>query len=139
MSLHRLQESMRVRCMMHIINIIAFSWPICKLHRFCTSSTCCIAPVVSYGLISATVCVCWSQYWHSPKALICVFGGAAGLHDLLVPNLRSLIKKGAVGAACRLGACVCMHVCVYVYVCGACNYCKHLVMHLHALLQHDVY
>jgi hypothetical protein len=26
------------------------------------------------------------------------------LHDLLVPNLRSLVKKGAVGAACRMGA-----------------------------------
>ena len=47
------------------------------------------------------------QYWRTPRVLICVFGGAAGLHDLLVPNLRQLVKKGAVGAACRLGACPC--------------------------------
>ena len=38
------------------------------------------------------------QYWRTPRVLICVFGGAAGLHDLLVPNLRQLVKKGAVGA-----------------------------------------
>ena len=51
------------------------------------------------------VCRVGWQYWKTPRALVCVFGGAAGLHDLLVPNLRSLVKKGAVGAACRLGMC----------------------------------
>ncbi len=58
-----------------------------------------------YVCMCMYACVCMDvvQYWAEPRALVCVFGGAAGLHDLLVPNLRSLVKKGAVGAACRLG------------------------------------
>jgi len=38
-----------------------------------------------------------------PRCLIGVFGGAGGLHDLLVPNLRRLVKRGAVAAAVMSG------------------------------------
>eukprot|EP01138_Halocafeteria_seosinensis_P010237 gb/GECG01010455.1/.p1 GENE.gb/GECG01010455.1/~~gb/GECG01010455.1/.p1 ORF type:complete len:2817 (+),score=410.58 gb/GECG01010455.1/:1-8451(+) len=44
------------------------------------------------------------EYFHRPKALVCVFGGAAGLHDLLVPGLKTLIQKGAVAGAVMAGA-----------------------------------
>ena len=58
-------------------------------------------------------CVCWVcvsrftcswQIIRRPRACVCVFGGAAGLHDLLVPSLRSLIREGVVAAALRVGA-----------------------------------
>jgi len=32
-----------------------------------------------------------------------VFGGASGLHDLLVPGLRSLVKRGVVTTAIMMG------------------------------------
>lgn len=41
-----------------------------------------------------------------PEALIGVFGGAAGLYDLLTPNLRRLIVEGVVPAACDAHALV---------------------------------
>lgn len=44
-----------------------------------------------------------SRYFCRPRALFCVFGGASGLHDLLVPGLRSLIKKGVVTTAVMMG------------------------------------
>lgn len=34
---------------------------------------------------------------------MCVFGGAGGLHDLLVPQLRRLMKRGVVAAAVHAG------------------------------------
>lgn len=46
------------------------------------------------------------KLWRSPRALLCVFGGAGGLHDLLVPNLRSLIKRGAMSAVVAQGGMV---------------------------------
>lgn len=39
-----------------------------------------------------------------PQALICVFGGASGLHDLLMPNLKSLVAEGVVQSAVELDA-----------------------------------
>ena len=44
------------------------------------------------------------KYFHSPKSLVCIFGGAAGLHDLLVPGLKTLIQKGAAVGAIMSGA-----------------------------------
>lgn len=48
------------------------------------------------------VCVC-VQYFTMPRAVVCVFGGASGLHSLLVPNLKRLIAHGVVPAATALG------------------------------------
>jgi len=45
-----------------------------------------------------------SRFFARPRALLCVFGGAGGLHDLLVPELRSIIRRGAVTAAIATGA-----------------------------------
>ena len=41
--------------------------------------------------------------WARPRSVVCVFGGAGGLHDLLVPNLRRLMKRGVVAAAIHAG------------------------------------
>lgn len=46
------------------------------------------------------------KYFSCPRALVCVFGGAGGLHDLLVPRLRGLVKKGATVAAVAAGGMV---------------------------------
>jgi len=47
-----------------------------------------------------------ARYFARPTALVCVFGGAGGLHDLLVPRLRGLIKRGATVAAMAVGGMV---------------------------------
>jgi WD40 repeat protein len=44
-----------------------------------------------------------ADVFNRPRSLVAVFGGAGGLHDLLVPNLRRLIKRGAVTAAVMSG------------------------------------
>ena len=43
------------------------------------------------------------QYWATPRTCISVFGGASGLHDLLVPNLRRVIGMGVVYTALATG------------------------------------
>lgn len=44
------------------------------------------------------------RFFEAPRALLAVFGGAGGLHDLLVPNLTQLFTRGVVAAAMALGA-----------------------------------
>lgn len=52
--------------------------------------------------LAASLC---ATHWNSPKAMVCVFGGAAQLHAaLLVPALKSVIHKGVVWAAAAEGA-----------------------------------
>jgi len=44
-----------------------------------------------------------TRVWRRPRGLLCIFGGAGGLHDVLVPNLRVLLSQGALKAATVLG------------------------------------
>lgn len=52
------------------------------------------------------MCTLCAQIWSRPRALVCVFGGAGGLHHMLVPNLKALITHGAVVAAAGVGGIV---------------------------------
>jgi len=54
----------------------------------------------------ARVAALREEFWERPRCLVGVFGGAGGLHDLLVPNLRRLVKRGAVAAAVMCGGMV---------------------------------
>ena len=53
-------------------------------------------------LVDAEVASVFTQ----PRAVLCVFGGAGGLHSVLMPKLQSLVGRGAVGAAAQAGALV---------------------------------
>lgn len=44
------------------------------------------------------------DFFSKPRALICSWGGAAGLHALLVPNLKNMLGMGLVEAAVSCGA-----------------------------------
>jgi WD40 repeat protein len=71
--------------------------------RSVTGST----PISKYDKLQVTVgrrALLRARFFTRPRALICVFGGAGGLHDLLVPDLRALIRRGVVTAAVVAGA-----------------------------------
>ena len=46
----------------------------------------------------------WAELGETtPSAIVCIFGGADGLFDLLVPRLRRLLDRGVIHAASRIG------------------------------------